>query len=600
MKSSGNECRETFFVGRRSPDNTIHAVVSGLSIFRGTTMKNMTIRVACSQLNTIVGDLEGNRQKILLAFEGSRSAGSDVVIFPELCLTGYPPEDLLLKPKFVHDNLAILSDMALSMRDTAAIVGFVDRRGSDLYNAAAVIYKGKICAVYHKIMLPNYGVFDENRYFKAGKKPLVFSLGKFMIGVAICEDIWHENSPARKEGFSGAHVIATLHASPYYMGKVARRRDIACSLARDTGAAVAYVNSVGGQDELVFDGQSMIVDRRGRIILRAPAFKEHLMLCDVSLPAVKRRTARSALQLDSAYEPREKRVLVPRDFGPLDKCEEVYQALVVGIRDYVFKNGFKKVVIGLSGGIDSSLVAALAVDALGKDNVTGIFMPSRYSSQESETDAQLLANNLDIEFKNISIEHIYKMYLLVFEPHFVGMARDITEENLQARIRGNVLMAFANKFGWLVLTTGNKSEMSTGYTTLYGDMAGGLAAIKDVPKTLVYELARFRNSLNPVLPERVLTKQPTAELRPNQKDTDTLPSYDVLDPIVKAYVEEDKNAREIIGLGFDENTVKRVLGLVDTSEYKRRQSPPGIKITPRAFGRDRRMPITNRYREFSY
>jgi NAD+ synthase (glutamine-hydrolysing) len=563
-------------------------------------MKNITIRAACSQINTTVGDLEGNRRKILQSFEGARGAAADLVVFPELCLTGYPPEDLLLKPKFVQDNLAALSDLAREVRGPAAVVGFVDRKGADLYNAAAVIYNGKVRAVYHKMLLPNYGVFDENRYFKAGDKPLVFSLGPFVIGTAVCEDIWHGSGPVKAAVSSGAKLIATLHASPYYMGKVAQREKVVKALARDTGACIAYANAVGGQDELVFDGQSVVVDARGRIVRRAPAFKEHLLICDVGMPARKGKPGKNVVQLDAGYEPKSAPAPAAHHFEPLEQVEEVYQALVLGVRDYVYKNGFKKVVIGLSGGVDSSLVAALAADALGKDGVTGIFMPSRYSSQESETDAQLTASNLGIEFRNISIEHIYKMYLLVFESHFAGLPKDIAEENLQARIRGNVLMAFANKFGWMVLTTGNKSEMSTGYATLYGDMAGGLAAIKDVPKTLVYDLCRYRNGVSAVIPERVLTKAPTAELRPNQKDTDTLPAYDVLDPVIKAYVEEDKHIKEIVGLGFDEQTVKRVLALVDRSEYKRRQSPPGIKITPRAFGRDRRMPITNRYSEFTY
>lgn len=563
-------------------------------------MKNINLRIACSQINTTVGDLDGNKHKILQALEGCRSAAVDIAVFPELCLCGYPPEDLLLKPKFIRDNLECLNDVAAAVGDMAAVIGFVDRKGPELYNAAAVIYKGKIAVVYHKMFLPNYGVFDENRYFKPGTKPLVFALGPFVMGVAICEDIWHEDGPMKYEAKSGAKVILTLNASPYYAGKLAVREKVVKSLARDTGATIVYANSVGGQDELVFDGQSVVVDSRGRIAHRSPAFKEHLLVCDVNLAAAKVGKSKDIVQLDAEYEPKKKPELAERDFEPLEQVEEVYQALTLGVRDYVHKNGFKKVVVGLSGGIDSALVAALAADALGRDNVMGIFMPSRYSSQESETDAQLVANNLSIEFKNISIEHIYKMYLLVFEPHFAGMPKDIAEENLQARIRGNVLMAFANKFGWLVLTTGNKSEMSTGYATLYGDMAGGLAAIKDVPKTLVYKLARYRNSLNPVIPERVLTKAPTAELRPNQKDTDSLPPYDVLDPIIKAYVEEDKHSKEIVSAGFDEQTVKRVIGLVDKSEYKRRQSPPGIKITPRAFGRDRRMPITNRYREFTY
>ncbi len=561
-------------------------------------MRYEGLRIACIQTDCTVGDLEGNRKKAILALEGAGRSGADIAVFPELSLTGYPPEDLLLKPKFVDDNIRSLEYLAEFAGETAAVAGFIDRKGKYLYNSAAVMRNGKIISVYHKMCLPNYGVFDENRYFKPGDGPLVFSLGGYLLGVAICEDLWHESGPVAKEAGFGAQVILSLNASPYHIGKSAAREKVVMALARKHGVHIAYANAVGGQDELVFDGRSVVIDNKGKVTGRAAAFKEQIFASDINIKPYGKisRKIVSAGPTAGAGKP----ALVKREQPSLEASEEVYQALMLGLRDYVNKNGFRKVVIGLSGGIDSSLVAAIAADALGKDNVTGIFMPSRHSSQESEADAQTLALNLGIEFKNISIEHVYKMYLLVFEPHFLGMAKDAAEENLQARIRGNVLMAFANKFGWLVLTTGNKSEMSTGYATLYGDMAGGFAAIKDVPKTLVYDLAKYRNSLKEVIPERVFTKAPTAELRPNQKDTDSLPPYDILDPIIKAYVEDDRNCKEIVSMGFDELTVKKVLGLVDKSEYKRRQAPPGIKITPRALGKDRRMPITNRYSEFDY
>jgi NAD+ synthase (glutamine-hydrolysing) len=450
------------------------------------------------------------------------------------------------------------------------------------------------------MLLPNYGVFDEKRYFKPGNKPLVFVLkGKkraVTLGVNICEDIWDKNGPLKFQAGSGVELVFTVNASPFHAGKIREREALIREQARTYHTAIAYINLVGGQDELVFDGQSMIVDAKGRIKKRGQAFSEDLLIEDIGVADSVKKIPTGTVLIRGDFDARPKDPLAKRSLKSLGETEEVYQALVLGVKDYVFKNGFKKVVIGLSGGIDSSLVAALAVDALGRDNVIGMFMPSRYSSKDSETDAAVLAGNLGIEFKSISIEHIYKMYNLFLESHFAGLGRDITEENLQARIRGNLLMAFSNKFGWLVLTTGNKSEMSTGYCTLYGDMAGGFAVIKDVPKTLVYKLCRWRNSLKDLIPERVFAKAPTAELRPNQKDSDSLPPYEVLDPILKAYVEDNRSVAEIVKSGFDEEVVLLVAGLVDRSEYKRRQSPPGIKITPRAFGRDRRMPITNKYR----
>jgi len=546
-------------------------------------MDKQTLRIALAQINSTVGDLQGNINKIAEYIKRAKDSGVDIVCFPEMALTGYPPEDLLLKPKFIADNIRSLKKLAESVTDITAIVGFVDRLDDNLYNAAAVIYNGDIDGIYRKMFLPNYGVFDEKRYFKKGEEPLVLKLksgpagvNDFIFGVNICEDIWHQEGPTKEESQAGARLIVNINASPYHMGKIQEREAIIRNQAKANKTYIAYVNLVGGQDELVFDGQSMVADTQGNVIKRAGAFKEDLLVVD--------------LPLDLSASPRKEKIT------PALPVAEVYQALLLGLKDYVVKNGFKKVVVGLSGGIDSSFVAALAAEALGKDNVVGIFMPTRYSSMESEADAKQLAENLGIKFLNITVEPMYKMYLLALEQYFAGLNRDITEENLQARIRGGMLMALSNKFSWLVLATGNKSEMSTGYATLYGDMVGGLAPIKDVPKTYVYALARYRNSLGEVIPQRVLTKEPTAELKPDQKDKDTLPPYEILDPILKSYIEEDKDAEKIVALGFDEETVLKVINMVDRSEYKRKQSPPGIKITPRAFGRDRRMPITNKYR----
>lgn len=553
-----------------------------------------TIRVAIAQIDCIVGDLKGNTAKIMDNIEKAKASGADIIAFPELAITGYPPEDLLLKPKFISDNSESLKKIAKSVNDIIVVVGFVGQTGNDIYNSAAILYNGSIKGVYNKMILPNYGVFDEKRYFKNDSLPQVFKAGDILFGVNICEDIWHSDGPLLQEASLGAALIININSSPYHAGKIREREEIAKAGAKKNNLCIVYTNMVGGQDEIVFDGQSMIVDPSGKVTHRAEAFKEDLLIADIDIPMSE--TSGKTIIITDTISAKPKPPISRREIKPLDQSAEIYEALLLGLKDYAGKNGFKKVVIGLSGGIDSALVAAIAADALGKENVTGVFMPTRYSSELSETDAKKVASNLGIGYKNISIDHIYKLYLMALEPHFTGTPKNITEENVQARIRGNILMALSNKFGWLVLTTGNKSEMSTGYATLYGDMAGGLAVIKDVPKTLVYKLAKYRNTLSKVIPDSVLSKEPTAELRHNQKDRDTLPPYEILDPIIKAYVEEDRSPAEIVSLGFDKDIVARVIDMVDKSEYKRRQSPPGIKITPKAFGKDRRMPITNKYK----
>lgn len=555
-----------------------------------------SIRIALAQINCTVGDLAGNSEKIISYAHKAAERGADIVAFPELAITGYPPEDLLLKPKFIADNCAALQEVVRQIKGIVAVIGFVDHKGSQLFNAAAVAYGGAVKGVYHKTLLPNYGVFDEKRYFSSGSKPFVFSYGSFTFGVSICEDIWSDSGLHCSQAKKGAQCIINISASPYYAGKMVEREEVIRKQVRSCSTPIAYVNLVGGQDELVFDGQSMIVDGNARVIARAKGFCQELLISDIVVPQKKVVFGKNMVKVSATMLEKEKAVLDRQLAALSGRVPEIYEALVLGLRDYVLKNGFSKVVIGLSGGIDSSLVAALAVDALGKENVTGVFMPSRYSSQESLLDAIGLARNLGVQCFNMSIEPIYKVCLLALEPYFAGLAKNIAEENLQARIRGNMLMTFSNKFGWLVLTTGNKSEMSTGYATLYGDMAGGLAVIKDVPKMLVYELSRYRNTKEAVIPENVFMKAPTAELKPDQKDSDTLPEYPLLDQILKAYVEEDREMEKISVIGVDRKTVQRVLRMVDTSEYKRRQAPPGIKITPKAFGRDRRMPITNKYR----
>lgn len=563
-------------------------------------------RVAIAQINCTVGDLKGNCAKIIEYTEKAKDSGADIVTFPELAITGYPPEDLLLKPKFIEDNITALREVSGSIKGVVAVVGFVDRDNGNLYNAASVMYQGEIKGVYRKTLLPNYGVFDEKRYFKSGNKPLVFKLDNLIFGVNICEDIWFDKGPTASQARAGATLILNINASPYHTGKIKVRDEIVRHQASSNNVFIVYSNLVGGQDELVFDGQSMVSDNDGNVIARALAFREDLIVIDIPKDRLTKEQPQKAINatakktsiitvVDKVIQTT-KPDITWHQGETLSPVAEVYEALVLGLHDYVAKNGFGNVTIGLSGGIDSAIVAALAVDALGKDRVKGVFMPSHYTSKESEEDAGELARNLCINMLEVPIDGIYKAYISTFEPLFKGSKEDITEENIQARIRGNILMALSNKFGWLVLTTGNKSEMSVGYATLYGDMAGGFAVIKDVPKTLVYMLAAFRNANGLIIPQRILDKEPTAELKPDQKDRDTLPPYDTLDEILKAYVEEDKHPEEIISSSLEKDVVNRVSKMVDGSEYKRRQSPPGIKITPKAFGKDRRMPITNRYR----
>ncbi|MCM8761120.1 MAG: NAD+ synthase, partial [Candidatus Omnitrophica bacterium] len=502
-----------------------------------------------------------------------------------------------LKPHFVADNIEAMRKASASVGRMIAIIGFVNQVGKDIFNSAAIVYKGEIKSIYNKICLPNYGVLDEKRYFTPGNLPSIFKTGNLAFGVNICEDIWQPDGPTKVQADHGASLIVNINASPYYSGKMSQRENIITQTSRSNNVFIAYANLVGGQDELVFDGHSMIADPTGKVLCTAHIFREDLLIADLDVPLYKSKRIKKSIEVVKKLDLKNKRPALPkRGCEQLEPTAEVYEALLLGLRDYVNKNGFTKVVLGISGGIDSCLVATLAADAIGKENVTGVFMPTRYSSKESERDARELASNLGIKYIEISIDQIYKLYLMAFEKLFEGLSRDITEENIQARIRGNILMALSNKFGWLVLTTGNKSEMSTGYATLYGDMAGGLAVIKDVPKTLVYKLARYRNAIAKVIPDAVFTKEPTAELRPEQKDRDTLPPYEVLDPIIKAYVEEDKSLGEISVNGADRETIAKVIRMIDKSEYKRRQSPPGIKITPKAFGKDRRMPITNKYR----
>jgi len=573
------------------------------------------LRIAMAQINTTVGDFGGNIAKILKAMAEARSLGADLVTFPELAICGYPPEDLLLKPQFIEQNLKSLSRVIEESQGLTLVVGFVDSK-EDIYNAAAIIHDGRLVAAYHKVYLPNYGVFDENRYFQAGKEYPVYVIAGIGVGVNICEDIWCEAGPATAQAYSGAEVILNISASPYHFGKWESRQRMLATRASDDVAIVAYNNLVGGQDELVFDGNSMVFDEQGKLLARGKQFDEDLVVVDLDVECVfqsrlrdpkwcqksllieKRPWQLARIVVSEAPSTAPKPPLPPRRFQALEPRGEVYDALVLGTHDYISKNGFGKVVIGLSGGIDSSLVAAIAVDALGPSNVVGVVMPSRYSSPGSLADAQLLAKNLGIRLLNIPIEKPFQAYLEALAEEFKDARPNVAEENIQARIRGNLLMALSNRFGWLVLTTGNKSEFATGYTTLYGDMAGGFAVIKDVPKTMVYKLARHRNSSagSELIPETIIDKVPSAELAPGQKDSDTLPPYELLDPILEAYVEEDKSVDQIIDMGFDQAVVRRVARMVDTSEYKRRQAPPGVKITPKAFGRDRRLPITNRFK----
>ncbi|MEE8346025.1 MAG: NAD+ synthase [Dehalococcoidia bacterium] len=561
-----------------------------------------TLRVGLAQINTTVGDLEGNVAKVIEYVQRARELAVDVISFPELTVTGYPPEDLLLRPSFVRDNRDALETVAKGCGGITAVVGFVDSDGG-IYNAAAVIHDGRLAGVYHKEKLPNYGVFDEVRYFRPGDSYPVYTVAGVTVGVNVCEDIWYPGDPTQAQARAGARVIVNINGSPYNTGKRDFRQQMLAARARDYGVFLCYTNQVGGQDELVFDGGSMVLDPDGGLVAQAAMFEEELLVCDLSLGEEKeaKRPGRvRRVNLSDGPFVGDKPPAEPRMAAPLEGEAEVYAALVTGTRDYVRKTGFQKVVIALSGGIDSSLVAAVATDAIGKENVVGVSMPSRYSSEGSIKDAQELAQRQGIELMIIPIEPAHSAYLEMLERAFAGTEPDATEENIQARIRGNIVMALSNKFGWMVLTTGNKSEMATGYATLYGDMAGGFAVIKDVPKTLVYRLSRYRNTWRdgPVIPEVVIEKPPSAELRPGQLDQDSLPPYDELDSVLEAYVEDYKSGEEIVAMGHDRDLVVRVIQMVNRNEYKRRQAPPGVKITPRAFGRDRRLPIANRYRGF--
>jgi NAD+ synthase (glutamine-hydrolysing) len=571
------------------------------------------LRIGLAQVNVTVGDIEGNTRRVLDEIERARALGVDLVAFPELCLTGYPPEDLLFRSAFIEANLRALDRVTRASAGLTVVVGFVDRR-DDIMNAAAVCHDGEVAGVYHKQYLPNYGVFDEDRYFQAGTETPVFEIGEDgpVLAVNICEDIWYPTGPTTAQTLAGAELVVSINSSPYHVGKVRFREKMLATRAADHVGYLAFVNLVGGQDELVFDGQSMVFDPAGDRLALGRAFEEDLVVADLDLDAAFRarlRDSRRRKEKRVAGDPvrrvrlrplpeRPRPPLPARSTALLDREAEVYAALVRGTGDYVRKNGFRRVVVGLSGGIDSALTAAIAVDALGREAVVGVSMPSPFSSGATRADARRVARNLGVEFLTLPITPAYRAFRRVLAAPFKGLKEDVAEENIQARVRGTLLMALSNKFGWLVLTTGNKSEMGVGYCTLYGDMAGGFAVIKDVPKTLVYALARWRNARDdrPVIPESVIRRAPSAELRANQTDQDTLPAYEVLDPILEAYVEEDRSLADIVALGYDEATVRQVVTMVDKNEYKRRQAPPGVKITPRAFGRDWRLPLSNRFR----
>jgi len=568
------------------------------------------LRLVACQLNTVVGDLDGNADRIVRALADAERAGGDLAVFPELAITGYPPEDLLSRPGFITDNLAAADRVVAATRACAAVFGFVDiDEEGRLFNAAAVCVNGEMVGTYHKRLLPNYSVFDEQRWFAPGTEPYPqYVIAGVPVGVSVCEDIWFPGGPVADQGRAGARLVVNLNASPYSIGRRDDRLAVLADRVTESGCAIAYVNQVGGQDELVFDGASLVVGPTGELVAAAGQFVEEVMVVDLELDVAAAGQARSTgagpKQVPVSAMSRSDAGDRPSSGGAgtiapvLDPVREVYEALVLGTGDYVRKNGFTDAVIGLSGGIDSSLVAAIAVDALGAEHVHGVAMPSRYSSSGSIADALSLAQQLGMDIETAAIDDAHRAMAGLIGPLVGGEPLGLTDENLQSRIRGVLLMALSNANGWIVLTTGNKSEMATGYSTLYGDSAGGFAVIKDVPKTLVYQLCRDRNRRagTDLIPEAVLTKPPSAELRPEQRDDESLPPYDVLDPVLAGYVEGDKSAENLIDAGFDPDVVDQVIHLVDRAEYKRRQMPPGVRITAKAFGKDRRMPITNWYR----
>ena len=570
------------------------------------------MRLALAQINTTVGDLDGNRERILTALREASSAGADLVLLPELAVTGYPPEDLLLRPGFVRAARASLDEIAAAAGDVVALVGFphLDR---DLYNACAICAGGEVKAIYRKRFLPNYGVFDEDRYFAPARDCLLLELGGTLVGPTICEDMWQPGPPATDLALAGAQVLTNISASPFHVCRDREREAMFATRARDNACFIAFCNAVGGQDELLFDGHSLVVDEEGHVLARAPGFEEALLVVDIDPADAVGRRLRDVRRRALARE-RDQEVSAPvialgaarsqdeavaqRLAEPLGELEQMRLALELGLRDYVGKNGFSEVVIGVSGGIDSALTAALAVEALGAERVHAVSMPSRYSSQETRRDARLLAESLGTDFRELPIDGVFEGFASVLAESFAGREPDLAEENLQARIRGVLLMALSNKFGWLVVATGNKSELSVGYATLYGDMAGGFALLKDVFKTDVFRLARYLNERagRELIPASIIDRAPSAELREGQLDQDSLPPYDALDRVLEAYVEQDRSREELSQDGFDPDVVERALALIDRAEYKRRQAPPGVRLTPKAFGRDRRTPITNRWR----
>lgn len=563
-------------------------------------MNKKTIRIAGAQKSFPVGAIQKNKQTILDCFEAAEEKEADILIFPELALTGYPPEDLLLRESFVGKNFAVLEELAEFSSSTSGVVGFVDRnlddnhtdkQKRDIANAAAIIQNGDVKGIYHKCFLPNYSVFDEARYFAKGNNPgNVFWYEDIGIGISICEDIWIEDGPSSQQVENGASLIININASPYDQNKTDLRKELVVNQAKKLGVPIIYLNMVGGQDELVFDGGSFVVDGKGEIIYQAQQFEEELFYIDLDLE-VKEQPKGSILEIRQKVSELD----LPQSAQLLSKNESLYSALKLGLFDYVSKNNFEKVLVGLSGGIDSALTATIAVDSLGSDNVVGVALPSKYNTEESLVDARLLAENLDIEFKVIEIEEIVNIFRNTLKESVNDELGQTTDENIQSRVRGNILMALSNQTGAMVVSTGNKSEMAVGYSTLYGDLAGGFALLKDLYKTEVYNLANFRNSISSVIPQNTIDKEPSAELRPDQFDKDSLPEYELLDEILRMYIEEDSSSEKIISTGIDENIVYDVLSKVDRNEYKRKQVAPGVKLTEKAFGKDRRMPITNTY-----